>query len=149
MAERRPLVILPDGISELPSGDTLPPSAIPTFSVSIPFGDGSAVLTVGTKKCFYMPFACDITQWTLGSVNGTSGSVQVDIWVDSHANFPPTVADTITASAKPLFSSTTKGQSSTLTGWTTAIPAGRWVYLNIDSVTSITYLSVNLTLKRT
>lgn len=119
------------------------------FGIGFSFGDGSAVLTVGAKLAFYIPFACTITEWTLGSVNGTSGSVQLDIWVDSHANFPPTVADTITASAKPLFTSTTKGQSSTLTGWTAAIPAGRWLYINVDSVTSITYLAGTLKCKRT
>ena len=107
-------------------------------------GDGVNVLTVGTKVGMYVPFGFTILEWTLGSVNGTSGSVQLDVWVDTHANFAPTVADTITASAKPLFSSTTKGQSSTLTGWTTTIPGDRWVYINVDSVTSITQLSGTL-----
>lgn len=119
------------------------------FGIGFSFGDGSAVLTVGSKLAFYIPFAYTITEWTLGSVNGTSGSVQLDLWVDTHANFPPTVADTITASAKPLFSSTTKGQSGTLTGWTTVISAGRWLYINVDSVTSITYLAGTIKCKRT
>ena len=119
------------------------------FGIGFSFGDGSAVLTVGAKLAYYIPFACSILEWTLGSVNATSGSVQLDLWVIAHASFPPTVSNTITASAKPLFSSTTKGQSSTLTGWTTAIAAGSWLYINIDSVTSITYLAGTIKLKRT
>ena len=31
----------------------------------------------------------------------TSGSIVIDVWKDTYANFPPIVADTITASAKP------------------------------------------------
>jgi len=116
----------------------------PIFGIPFMFGDGVNVLTVGSKNGIYIPFGYTILEWTLGSVNGTSGSIQLDLWVDSQANFPPTVADTITASAKPLFSSTTKGQSSTLTGWTTTIAPDRWLYVNVDSVTSINQLSGTL-----
>ncbi len=116
----------------------------PIFGIPFMFGDGVNVLTVGSKNGIYIPFGYTILEWTLGSVNGTSGSIQLDLWVDSQANFPPTVADTITASAKPLFTSTTKGQSSTLTGWTTTIAPDRWLYVNIDSVTSINQLSGTL-----
>ncbi len=123
---------------------TTEPIVNPIFGIPFMIGDGVNVLTVGTKVGMYVPFGFTILEWTLGSVNGTSGSVQLDVWVDTHANFAPTVADTITASAKPLFSSTTKGQSSTLTGWTTTIPGDRWVYINVDSVTSITQLSGTL-----
>ena len=116
----------------------------PIFGIPFMLGDGVNVLSVGSKSGIYIPFGYTILEWTIGSVNNTSGSIQLDLWVDSYANFPPTVADTITASAKPLFTSTTKGQSSTLTGWTTTIPADRWLYVNVDSVTSINQLSGTL-----
>jgi hypothetical protein len=76
-----------------------------------------------------------------------SGSIVIDIWKDSYANYPPTVADTITGSAKPTITTDTKANSSTLTGWTTSVTAGDILYFNVDSVTSIT--NVVLTMKVT
>lgn len=109
--------------------------------------NGASVITTGNKKGIYVPFACTITEWTIGL--DQSGSIVIDIWVDSHANYPPTVADTITASAKPTVTTATKGQSSTLTGWTTAIPAGSWVYFNVDSVTSAQRADIILKVTKT
>jgi hypothetical protein len=77
-----------------------------------------------------------------------SGSAVVDIWKDSYANFPPTVADTITAAAKPTISAATKSTDSTLTGWTTSVAAGDILRFNLDSVATITRLGIFLTIKR-
>ena len=108
---------------------------------------GGATLTTGIKGDLEIPFACTITQWTL--LADQSGSVVVDIWKDTYANYPPTVADTITASAKPTISSSTKGQSSTLTGWTTSVSAGDTIRFNIDSVTTIQRVTISLKVTRT
>lgn len=67
-----------------------------------------------------------------------SGSIVVDIWSDTDANYPATDADSITASAPPTISSATKSSDSTLTGWTKLIPAGNVLRFNVDSCTSIT-----------
>jgi hypothetical protein len=60
-------------------------------------GGGSAV-AAGTYQDVVVPHACTITGWTLTA--DVSGSAVVDIWKDTYANYPPAVADTITASAK-------------------------------------------------
>jgi hypothetical protein len=112
-------------------------------------GGGTTIIT-GLKGGFPVDIAGTITQWTLLEVGGTgSSSIQIDIWKDTYANFPPTVADTITASAKPLYSSSNKGQSSTLTGWTTAITAGDVLYFNVDSVTAAIKVCISLKVKKT
>lgn len=77
-----------------------------------------------------------------------SGSVVIDIWKDTFANFPPTDADTITASAPPTISTATNSQDTTLTGWTTAIAVGDILRFNVDSVTSITRVTVGLKIVR-
>jgi hypothetical protein len=112
---------------------------------------GGSTITTGSKGGIYVPFAYKIVEWTLASIDSatTSGSIVLDIWTDTQANFPPTVGDTITASAKPTISSSTKGQSSTLTGWTINQTAGRWVYFNVDSVTSLKAVSITLKCIRT
>lgn len=108
---------------------------------------GGATLTTGIKGDLEIPFACTITQWTL--LADQSGSIVVDIWKDTYANYPPTVADTITAAAKPTISTSTKGQSSTLTGWTTSVSAGDTIRFNIDSVTTIQRVTISLKVTRT
>lgn len=104
--------------------------------------------TTGAKKLYYpIPFACTITGWEM--VADVSGSVVVDIWKDTYANYPPAVGDTITGSAKPTITTATKAQSSTLTGWTTSLAAGDYLEVNVDSVTTITNVTLTLIVTRT
>jgi len=107
-----------------------------SFEIVMVFSGGSSTIATGIAGDFQAAFAFTITEWTL--LGDQSGSIVVDIWKDTYANYPPTVADTITASAKPTISTATKGNSSTLTGWTTSVAAGDTLRFNIDSVTSLT-----------
>jgi len=99
-------------------------------------GGGSAIST-GAKGWVQIPYAGTITghEFTCDQ----SGSIVLDLWKDTYTNFPPTVADTITAAAKPTLSATQKQQDSTLTGWTTSITAKDYIRLNVDSAATVTY----------
>lgn len=108
---------------------------------------GGSVIATGVAGFIEVPFDCEITAVRL--LADQSGSIVVDIWADSYANYPPTNADSITASATPTISSATKSQDTTLTGWTTAITAGTILGFNVDSATSIERVTVALTLVRT
>ena len=109
--------------------------------------DGSgAELTTGIKADIEVPFGCEIQRVTL--LADQSGSVVVDIWKDSYANYPPTDADSITASAVPTITTALKSQDSTLTGWNTSIAAGDTLRFNVDSVTTIQRVLVSLWVKR-
>jgi hypothetical protein len=61
----------------------------------------------------------------------------LDLWVDSYANYPPTNADSITASAKPALSSATKNTSTAISTWTAGgtIAAGSIIAVEVESVT--------------
>jgi hypothetical protein len=108
---------------------------------------GGATITTGVKGYLTIPFACTINEWTL--LADQSGSIVVDIWKDTYANYPPLVADSITASAKPTITTATKGQSSTLTGWTTTIAAGEVLAFNVDvGVTSVQRVTLSLKVTR-
>lgn len=96
---------------------------------------------------YVVPFACTITGWEL--VGDASGSVVIDLWKDTYANYPPVVGDTITGSAKPTISSGIKAQSSTLTGWTTALAAGDYLEVNVVSRATITNVTLSLAVTRT
>jgi hypothetical protein len=103
-------------------------------------------ITTGIKGDLLVPYACTITEWTL--LADQTGSTVIDIWNDTYGNYPPTVADTITGSAKPTISSSNKGQSTTLTGWTTSLAAGSTLRFNVDSASTITRVTIILRLTR-
>lgn len=96
----------------------------------------------------YFPEACTIAGVEITTVGGT-GSCVVDIWNDTYANLPNTVADTITAAAKPTISSGVKYKDTTLTGWDKTVTADSVLSLKLDSTSSFTSISVFLTLALT
>jgi hypothetical protein len=113
------------------------------FTLFVDVDGGGATIATGTVKGDYTAdFAFTIVGWTL--LANQSGSIVFDIWKDTYANYPPTVADTITASAKPTISSATKGQSTTLTGWTTSVASNDTLRFKIDSVTNIQHVTLAL-----
>lgn len=118
-------------------------TATNTRTLGIVIDGGGSAITTGIKGDAYVPYACTITAVTM--LADQSGSIVVDIWKDTYANFPPTGADSITASAKPTISSATKSQDTTLTGWTTSVAAGDILRFNVDSATTVTRLTLALT----
>lgn len=130
-------------VSNGPSGITYQ-----TLSASIVYviDGGGATFSTGVKGFLQIPFNCTITAVSL--LADQTGSVVVDIWKDTYANFPPTAADSITGAAKPTISASNKSVNSTLTGWTTSITAGDVLAFNVDSATTITRLTITLSVNR-
>jgi hypothetical protein len=111
-------------------------------AISFIIDGGGSAITTGIKGDLEIPFNCSIQWVTL--LADQSGSIVVDIWRDTYANYPPTVADTITASAKPTLSSAVKSQNSTLTGWSKAITANDILRFNVDSAATVQRVLVSL-----
>jgi hypothetical protein len=103
---------------------------------------GGVELATGVAVYFEMPISMTITGWTL--IASVSGSIVLDVWNDTYANFPPTVADTITGTEKPTLSSAQINQDLSLTSWDGDIDAGDVLAINIDSVTTIPQFSLSL-----
>lgn len=115
-----------------------------TRQITLVVDGGGSTITTGAKKVYIsVPYAGTITAARL--LAAESGSIVLDIWKDTYAAFPPTVADTITAAAKPTLSGAQKAET-TLTGWTTSVAAGDVLEINVDSVTTITKVTLTLTL---
>jgi hypothetical protein len=115
---------------------------IPAAITCVFDGQGSA-LVVGSKVYLEVPFGMTITGWTI--LAEVSGSVVIDIWKDTYANFPPVVGDSIAGSEKPTLSSAQKNQDLTLTTWTTTtVNAGDTLIFNVDSATTVTKVTVVL-----
>jgi len=135
---------LTTGVHGVGAGTVAKTSDIPSKVIALTFiidGGGSAI-TTGQKGHLEIPFACTITGWTL--LADQSGSIVIDVWKDTYANFPPTVADTIAGSEKPTLSSAQKNQDLTLTTWTTAVAAGDILAFNVDSVSTVTRVTLSI-----
>lgn len=119
-------------------------------------GGGSAI-TTGLKRRIKIPYDCTLVAdavdghfWQIGL--DQSGSIGLDLWMDSYANYPPTNADRISGtvgSQNPRVLAATKGGSGTTTGWTLNLVGGRYLFVNVDSVSTATFCVLGLHIIRT
>jgi hypothetical protein len=127
--------------------------ATPAGVLGITIDGGGSAITTGVKGFLRVPYACTITKATLLSYDEDgaplAGDCVIDVWKNTYANWPPTVADTITASAKPTLSAAAKSEDATLTGWTKTIAAGEVLAFNVDSAATITRLTLILDVTKT
>jgi hypothetical protein len=90
---------------------------------------------VGVAAYRRIPRDCTIVSATVYA--SASCSAVIDVWAGAITTdhlTDLTVADTITAAAKPTLSSATYSTDATLTGWTTGLTADWWMAWNVDSV---------------
>jgi len=102
----------------------------------------SSSVVAGTVSYVRVPYAGEIISWYL--VANVAITATIDVW--KAAGSLPTVANTITASAKPGLSTATTATSSTLTGWTTTVAAGDVFGFKLDTLTSGAPTSITLVL---
>jgi len=129
------------------SGKTAADIASRVMTITFIIDGGGSAITTGQKGHLEIPFACTITGWTL--LADQSGSIVIDVWKDTYANFPPTPADTITGSEKPTLSSAQKNQDLALTTWTTAVSAGDILAFNVDSASTVTRVTLSIRVNKT
>lgn len=114
--------------------------------IGITIDGGGSAITTGYKGFISIPYAATITAATL--LGDTSGTLVIDIWKDTYANYPPTDADSITGGNEPHLTATSKYTDSTLTGWTTSIAAGDVLAFNVDAAATITKATLTLTVTK-
>lgn len=110
--------------------------------ISFVIDGGGNAITTGIKGDLEVPFACVIQSVTL--LADQTGSITIDIWKDTYANFPPDNADTITGGNEPAISAAVKDQDATLTSWTTSLAKGDVLRFNVDSVATIQRVTLSL-----
>lgn len=109
---------------------------------------GGSTITTGVKGHIKIPYNALVTSWEI--TGDQSGSIVVDFWSDTYANFPPTNADSITTSEEPTLSAAQKNTDTSLNsgnGW--ALTGGNYLMWNVDSVSTVTRVCVALTVVRT
>lgn len=98
-----------------------------------------------------VPFDCTISA---AVVNGNvgAGSIVLDIWKCTETQYDggvthPASTDSITASDQPTITLGSK-TTSTMTGWTTALSQGDWLWYNVISNSGFTSVTVALKVTR-
>lgn len=100
----------------------------------------TTAITTGAKGRKSVSYAGTIVGWRL--VADQSTTTTIDIWKSNLAI--PTVANTITGTAKPSLTAAQFNGSTTLTGWTTSIVDGDIFIINVDSNNNANYFSLEL-----
>ena len=113
------------------------------FVLPIQIGDGASVIPVGVWCDVEIGFDGEITEWRL--FGDQTGSLTIDTWKDSYANYPPTAADTMWGT-KPNLASGSKNQG---TGLTIAVTKGDIIRVNVDSATTVTRALLSFTGRKT
>ncbi|MEY3400443.1 MAG: hypothetical protein RLZZ86_40 [Cyanobacteriota bacterium] len=115
-------------------------------NLQIVIDGGGSTITTGVKADLVVPYNCTVLGWDI--LANASGSIVVDVWKDTYANFPPTVADTITGTEKPTLSSAQKNQDTALTSWTTTLTRNDILRFNVDSATTVTRVTLSIRIRR-
>lgn len=114
----------------------------PQYIVEVIIDGGGVAITTGVKGYASIPITGTIVRARM--LADQVGSAVVDVWKDTFANYPPTVADTITAAAKPTLAAADHSDDTTLAGWTTAVTVGDVLGFKVDSAATITRLKLEL-----
>lgn len=111
-------------------------------------GNGTDAITTGEKGHIEVPYPCDIQSIRLFA--DASGSIVVDLWKDTYANFPPTVADNVTGTGtKPTLSSTQKAELTDFTNYTTTtLAAGDVLAYNVDSANTVKRVTISIRVRK-
>jgi hypothetical protein len=107
---------------------------------------GGSEIADATQVLVPIPYDIEVTSVT--ALADVSGSIVVDVWNDTYANYPATDADTVTASAPITISTATKSTDSTLTGWDKTWAGGSHVIFNVDSCTTIERCTIIVNFKK-
>jgi len=118
------------------------PTSVKAAQIHFDIDGGGSVITTGAKAWIRVPFNMTIQGWDITA--DQSGSIVVDVWKNSYVNFPPTVLDTIAGSEKPTLSAAQKNQNTNLTTWTTAVSAGDYIRINVDSASTVTKVCIDI-----
>ncbi|MFZ9878121.1 MAG: hypothetical protein ACO3EG_06145 [Chitinophagaceae bacterium] len=127
------------------TGDVVRPSEtgnIGIGTVTLSLDGGGSAITTGPKAFTTVNYNGTIDSYTL--IADQIGTLVIDVWKDSYANYPPTDADSITNGNEPHLTSAIKYTEAT-TGWSsTSISAGDVLYFNVDAASTIEKATLTL-----
>lgn len=110
-------------------------------NIYVNFDGGGSAITTGLQCDLPIEYDMEIIQWEVLSdaVPASPGSIEIDIWRDTYANFPPTSLSSIIGTSNfPSIVNGIKGSSSP-TGWNSVyLSSGDTLRFNVNSCSVIT-----------
>jgi hypothetical protein len=116
--------------------------ALQYTTIEILMGDGTSDITPGIAAYIEMPYTFTVTSVSIFA--NTSGSLTVDIWKDTYANYPPTDLDSVTSATPPTLFKQNKYRDVALSGWTVTWNKDDIVAINIDFAEGVTMATLSL-----
>lgn len=117
-----------------------------TATIVAGWNDANTALVASLYAEISLPFAGTLTGWRL--LADQTGAATVDIWKDSYANYPPTVADSICGGNYPTLTGE-KGEDTTLAGWSKTFAAGEVMKFHLSACDTVRRLTLILTYIKT
>ena len=115
-------------------------------ALNLVIGDGSAVPATGIAGHIYLPLDCiiEVKGWRLSSHDGSSGSVQLDLWHDQNRASLDNSDSICGGGNEPALSSQSENASTGLAAWAETTLESGCLAVNIDSITGFTQLTLAL-----
>ena len=117
--------------------------------IGISIDNGSQVLTTGTKGHRTVPYAFEVTDWRVTSTD--TGSITWGINYATYSNWPTATGVLIHTSEVPTITSSNKNESggNISARWSPyQFAAGTYIQFDIDSVSDLTNVQLELTIRR-
>lgn len=124
------------------SSTTTHATTTPATAIEFVIGNGTDVISSGIAGDLEVPFACTFTSVRMFS--HTSSTITIDVWKDTYANYPPTDADSITATSTPVITTAKKYEDLSLMSWATSTLAGDILTFNVDNATTTPQVTISL-----
>ena len=102
------------------------------------------MVTTGDKAWVRVPFDGTVTGWEVTA--DQAGSCVVDVRKSTYAGFP--TFSSIAGSEKPTLVGQLKSQNFVLSTWTTALLAGDYLRITVESASVVTKLTVSVAITR-
>jgi len=111
----------------------------PTLGITV--DGGGSELTTGTKGYIVCTKAGIINRWDI--IADQSGSIVMDVWKAANPSIP-TNANSITGTEKPTLTAAQIASDTSLTTWTTSVAVGDVFGFEIESVSTITRVTLTI-----
>jgi len=108
--------------------------------LNVPVGDGSSNIGTGVVDYYELPFNGIMTFFRFVSEDA-GVTIQMDVWKDTYANWPPVVGNTIFSGNKPVLSTSQKDEDTTLA---VVITKGDYLGVNVDSNTDAQRVTLSM-----
>jgi hypothetical protein len=125
--------------------DGLVPSTLygVTGTISFVLDGGGAAVATGAKGDIMLPYNIAIDSWYLTARE--TGSIQIGLWRDSYANYPPTSAKAMhTGATGPYINAGIKNTATTAAWGAPTGASQEFIRVNVDSASSVGQVSMNL-----